>query len=275
MGVQRVLAWGCVVAACVGSLAGCAAKGPKARPTAAPADFEATPMPTVPAATATPEPEPAPLPTRGGGGPRAKKGEGAGPEVTFFGVARADGFKVEPTSVDKDGIPTYDAPIGSGFMLVIEGKPGPSGEDVGRRTFAYVPDDPSVRPDLEIESNRDLGDGSRAVCDRRRPQIGGIPAVNPASFAETQRIADTLNDFSCRFETFIESQSSCTVEASGDYSFVKKDTTTQFCMIVARAYGFPVGDTVLTVRLRDTAGNPGPAKRLRIRRPAEPPPRPK
>lgn len=275
MGVQRVLALGCVVAVCLGGVVGCAAKGPKARPTAVPVDLEATPMPTVPPTTPTPEPEAAPLPTRGGGSPHAKHGEGSGPEITFLGVARADGVKVQPNSVDKDGTPTYQTAIGSGFMIVVEGKPGGSGEDVGRRTFAYVPNDPTVRPDLEIEVSRDLGDGSVAVCDRRRPQIGGVPAVNPASFAETQRIADALNDFSCRFETFIESQSSCTVEANGDYSFLRKDSTTQFCMIVARAYGFPVGETIVTVRLRDTAGNPGPAKRMRIRRPTETPLRPK
>lgn len=273
MGVQRVLALGCVLAACVGGLGGCAAKGPKARSTAAPADFEQTPMPTVPPATPTPEPGAEPLPTRGGGDPRAKRGEGAGPEITYLGVARADGFKIEPKSVDKDGTPVFDSAIGSGFMIVVEAKPGASGEDVGRRTFAHVANDPSVRPDLEIEADRDLGDGSPAVCDRRRPQIGGVPGVKPPSFAETQRISDALNDFACRFETFIESESSCTVDAGGDYAFIKKDTTTQFCMIVARAYGFPVGETVVTVRLRDTAGNPGPAKRMRIRRPAEPAPR--
>lgn len=273
MRVRRVLALGCVLAACVGGVAGCAAKGRTGRSTV-PAAEESTPMPTVPPATPTPEPEAQPVATRGGG-PGAKSGAGAGPEITFLGVARADGFKLEPNSVEKDGTPVYISPIGSGFMIVIEGKPGASGHDVGRRTFAHVANDPSVRPDLEIEATRDLGDGSPAVCDRRRPQIGGIPGVNPPSFAETQRISDALNDFACRFETFIESESSCTVEAGGDYSFIAKDTTTQFCMIVARAYGFQVGDTLLTVRLRDTEGNPGPPKRMRIRRPAEPPPRPK
>ncbi|MCK6554040.1 hypothetical protein L6Q96_05580 [Candidatus Binatia bacterium] len=275
MRVQRVIAlWG-VIATCAGGGVGCAAKGRSVRPTVVVGADETTPMPTVPPATPTPEPEVQAVPTRGGGDPKAKRGPGTGPVVTHFGVARADGVVVEPKSVDKDGTPLYLSPIGSGFMIVVEGRPGASGEDVGRRTFAHVADDPSVRPDLEIQVNHNLGDGSTAVCDRRRPTIGGIPAINPPSFAETQRISDALNDFSCRFETFIESDSSCTVGTGGDYTFVKKDTTTQFCLIIARAYGFPVGDTLVTVRLRDTAGNPGPPKRMRIRRPAEPPPRPK
>ena len=275
MGVQRVLALGWVLAACVGGVAGCAAKGPAGRQPAVPAAADITPMPTVPPATPTPDPEAQPVPTRGGGNQRAKRGDGAGPEITFLGVARADGVKLEPNSVEKNGTPLYISPIGSGFMIVVEAKPGASGYDVGRRTFAHVANDPTVRPDLEIEATRNLGDGSPAVCDRRRPQIGGIPGVNPPSFAGTQRISDALNDFACRFETFIESESSCTVEAGGDYAFVMKDTTTQFCMIVARAYGFPVGDTLVTVRLRDTEGNAGPPRRMRIRRPAEPRPRPK
>ena len=134
--------------------------------------------------------------------------------------------------------------------------------------FAYMPDDPKVRPDLEIETSRDMGNGSREVCDRKRPNIGGIPGINPPNFGESKKISDAINDFSCRFETFIESDGSCTLKADGDYSFVSKDTTTQFCMIVARAYMYPVGRTLLSVRVRDTEGNPGPVKQMWIARPA-------
>jgi hypothetical protein len=242
-----------------------------AKPT--PVAFEATPMPTVPPATPTPDATAAPLPTRPVGSQlKPTKGQSIGPEITFFGAARADGSLVEPTSVDNKGIPVYRSEVGSGFMLVVESKPGKSGFETGRRVFAYVPDDPKVRPDLEIETNRDMGDGSPAVCDRTRPHIGGIPAINPANFAETQKISDTINDFSCRFETFIESDGSCTLSKNGDYSFINKQTTTQFCMIVARAYMFPVGRTLLSVRVRDSEGNPGPIKQMWIERPVTPTP---
>jgi hypothetical protein len=260
-----------VLGACVLALGGCAAKQKGRRPTSrSEAPLEATAMPTVPPASVTPSPEEKPLPTRPvATGKRAAKGESIGPLITYFGAARADGYKVEPQSVDKNGIPTYLTTAGSGFMLVIEGKPGASGLAVARRVSAYVPNDPTVRPDLEIESSRDLGNGSPEVCDRRRPNIGGIPAINPPSWAETQKISNAINDFSCRFETFIESDSSCTLGPNGDYAFLGSGTTTQFCMIVARAYGFPVGETLLSVRLRDTEGNPGPMKQIRIRRPPE------
>ena len=143
--------------------------------------------------------------------------------------------------------------------------------------FAYDPEDPSVRPDLQIEADHDLGDGSLAICDQRKPNIGGIPAINPPSFAETAQIAAALNDFSCRFEQFGESDASCTVDKYGEFSFLKPDESTmQFCMVVARAWSFPEGDTLVSVRLRDTEGNPGPVSTFRLRRTRRPtpPPRP-
>jgi hypothetical protein len=230
-----------------------------------------TPMPTVPPTTPTPLPTQVPLPTRPvGTHAKARKGVPVGPIVTYFGAARADGSHAEPVSVDKKGTPTYNSAVGAGFMIVVEAKPGLSGLEVGRRVFVHVADDPKARPDLEIESSRDMGNGSAAVCDRHRPDIGGIPGVKPTSFAETQRITDALNDFSCRFETFTQSDSCCTMTPNGDYSFVTGDSTVQFCMIVARAWSFPVGETLLSVRLRDSDGNPGPVKHMRIRRPPAP-----
>jgi hypothetical protein len=276
---QRTFAQWALLAVCIVILSGCASaqksttketsKSRRSRDVAAATPtYETTPMPTVPPATATPVSTPAPIRTRpAGSGKTAGKGQTIGPLISFFGAARADGTKVEPTSVDSKGVPTYVTAAGSGFMLVIEAKPGDSELEVGRRVFAYVPDDPTIRPDLEIQSTRDMGNGSAEVCDRRRPNIGGIPGINPPSFAENKRVSSAINDFSCRFETFIESESSCTMGPNGDYSFINPETTTQFCMIVARAYAFPVGDTVLSVRVRDTEGNPGPMKQIRIRRP--------
>jgi hypothetical protein len=257
--------WSCCALSALASLglAACAAKAPVkvADP------YAETPVPTVPPTKPTPEPTAAPLPTHPiGTQAKPRKGEIIGPVITYFGAARADGTVVESVSVDKKGIPTFKTTVGSGFMLVVEAKPGKSGYEPGRRIFAYVPDDPHTRPDLEIESNHDMGDGNPAVCDRRRPNIGGIPGIDPPSFAETQHISDAINDFGCRFETFIESESSCTMSKNGDYSFASKDTTTQFCMIVARSWAFPEGKTLVSVRLRDSEGNPGPVKQLWIER---------
>ena len=247
-------------------ISACAAKAP-----VKPMAYEETPVPTVPPSTPTPLATAAPLPTR----PIAKKvkarpGHPIGPIVTFFGAVRADGHSVKPASVDKRGIPTYLSSAGSGFILVVEGKPGPSGLNPGLSVFSYVPNDPRQRPDLQIESDRNMGDGSRTVCDKRLPNIGGIPGIRRPDFAETKFISDALNDFACRFETFTQSDSACTMMPSGDFSFIAKDTTMQYCMVVARAWAFPVGNTTLTVRLLDTDGNPGPIKQVRIHRPPTP-----
>ncbi|GBD26995.1 hypothetical protein HRbin30_02339 [bacterium HR30] len=251
---------------------GCASRRQEATRVAVP--IVDTPVPTVAPSTPTPTPPPTPLPTRPVGREEVKprKGQAVGPVITHFGAARADGIPVTPVATEK-GIPTYLTGAGAGFILVVEAKPGLAGHEVGRRVFAHVPDDPTVRPDLEIISNRPLGNGDPRVCDSRRPDIGGIPAA--PSFAETQAITDAINDFACRFETHNDNESACTVNASGDFAFVNPETTQQFCMAVARAWEFPVGDTILTVRVRDVKGNPGPPKKLRIRRPAQPPsPRP-
>jgi hypothetical protein len=228
-----------------------------------------TPVPTVPPPPSSDFPTPRPAPVG------VKPGESIGPDVTYFGITRADGKALDPINED-GGIPTFRNYVGSGFQIVIEGKPGKSGSDVGRRVFAHSATDPKMRPDLEIEFDRPLGDGSEVVCDRMRPKIGGIPAIAPASFAETQKIADALNDAGCRFEVFLESQSSCTLGKNEDWQFRNPETKTQFCMTVAKAWNFPVGDTVITVRLRDTAGNPGLTKKIRINRPKDAPtPRPR
>jgi len=255
-------------------MAGCAGLRQSPQPTVEPPVVEVapeyTPVPTVAPRTPTP-PGAKPLPTRPVKNPETEKlrqaGKVVGPVVTFAGITRADGIEVEPVSVDKDGVPTYRNYVGSGFQMVIEGKPGLSNLEVGRRLFTYDPKDPKARPDLEVEVTRDLGNGSPKVCDRRRPDIGGIPGINPPSFAETQKITDALNDFACRFETFIESESACVVTRYGDFSFINKESTIQFCMVVARAWNFQVGETLVSVRLRDIEGNPGPVAQFRLLRP--------
>jgi hypothetical protein len=232
-------------------------------------------VPTVPRETPTPEAGATPLPTRPVKNPDTETAKSAGkivgPVVTHAGIARADGKTVEPDLIER-GTPVYINYVGSGFLLVVEGKPGISNLEIGRRVVAYDPNDPSVRPDLEIQVNKPLGDGSEEICDQRQPRIGGIPAIDPPSFSETAKVAATLNDFSCRFQTFIESAESCTLDRYGDYSFVKSDSATQFCMVVARAWNFPMGDTLVSVRLRDLEGNPGPVSRFILRRTQRPTP---
>jgi hypothetical protein len=238
-------------------------------------DVTMTAVPTVPVRTETPVSGVAtPMATRpikSDESDAAKKaGKQIGPVLTYLGIARADGTKIEAASTEKDGTIVFDNSIGSGFMLVVEAKPGISNIEAGRRISAYDKDDQRSRPDLEIETDKDLGDGSKVVCDKRRPDIGGVPAVNPPSFGDSRAVADALNDLSCRFEVFIESGSACTVTKNGDFSFLSKDTQVQYCMIVARAWNFPVGNTLVSVRVRDKEGNPGPVKKMLLRRSERP-----
>jgi hypothetical protein len=255
-------------------LAGCPARRPIATqtPLEAPPTVktvaprpEGTPVPTVGPSTPVPMPtRPLPLDIKG------TKDRPVGPIISHFGTAKADGTPNQPSSVGKDGVAVYTTPIGSGFMLVVEAKPGLNNHEVARSIFSRNLEDPTQQPDLQLISNRPLGDGSEKVCDRMRPEIGGIPAVSPPSFEPTKKVSNALNDMACRFETFVESESACTTTPSGEVSFVNgKESTAQFCMIVARAWAFPIGTTELQVRLRDVAGNPGPVKRMRIFRPEQ------
>jgi hypothetical protein len=264
-----------IVLSLILGLLGCAERRSPA-PTPLPEERAAEPVviATVPVGTPTPV-DAKPLATRPIENPESAKlkasGKVIGPEITFFGIARADGRPYEADPEKKDGIPVFSNFVGSGFLIVVEAKPGMSNVAIGRRLFVLDPDDPKKRPDLEIQVARPLGDGSKDVCDARRPNIGGIPAINPPSFAETAEISATLNDFSCRFEIFTASGESCTVGKFGDFSFVEKDTDTQFCMVVARAWNFEYGDTLVSARLRDEKGNPGPVSKFWLRRPKDRP----
>lgn len=263
-----VLCWVVLAGAGCTAMRGAQVAKPAATPAAAADTPVITPVPTVPPQTATPAAA-VPLATRPIKSEEAdaakKAGKQVGPVVTHLGLARADGTKIDPKGT-RGGMDIYENAIGSGFILIVEGKPGISNLETGRRINAYDEEDHRSRPDLEIQVDKQLGDGSKVVCDKRRPGIGGVPAINPPSFAETREIADTLNDLSCRFEVFIESASACTVTKTGDFSFLSQDSKVQFCMIVARAWNFQLGDTVISVRLRDKEGNPGPVKKMILRR---------
>jgi len=268
--------------ALLGTAWGCSAIRPAPSPTPAPAaaPTAATPfaVPTVPPSTPLPPGAP-PLPTRPVKNPKAEEekraGKLIGPVVSYAGVARADGQRTEPVGKNAEGIPIFRNQVGSGFVIVVEGKPGISNMEVGRSIFRYDENDPSHRPDLEIQVDRPLGDGSVEVCDARRPKFGGVPAINPPSFADTKEVARSLNDLSCRFETFIESNSSCTVEKTGDFSFLNpKESKVQFCLVVARAWNFQDGETLVSVRLRDIEGNPGPVANFILQKKPNPTPVP-
>jgi hypothetical protein len=184
-----------------------------------------------------------------------------------FGLADVTGSYTDPVGTDDHGRPVFTKSAGNSFIIFVEGRPGPSRFPLGTNLFNSRSGDPTQQPDLQIESDRDLGNGTSLVCDNSLPTPGGIPRVpNPPDFGFVQAISDALNDFSCRFKVYAETDFACTQDpSSGDFSFRDRNSTIQFCTLVSDALTFLDGDTVLTARLRDTAGNTGPPAAIVVR----------
>jgi hypothetical protein len=188
-----------------------------------------------------------------------------GPEITHLGLASADGFPAEPLG-EISGRPVYFRNIGSGFRLVVEGKAGPSGLAPGLTVIDRHPRDPSRRPDIQVQSTLRLGNGNADVCQ------GGVPGIVPPDFGPTQVIADALNDFGCHFTSSTSPNFACTQNAFGELQFVSPVTQAQFCAQIAASLAFTEGDSVVSVRLRDSGGNLGSLRQLIIRVASGPPP---
>jgi hypothetical protein len=199
-----------------------------------------------------------------------------GSAISFFGVFPADvklANMVQPTlSDDPIPIPIYERPLGSGFTIVIEGRPGGDGTTVGNSAFRYDPGDPNVRPDLQIVVNRDLGNPTAEVCDNQFPSnFGGVPGVAATNFPVTQMVSNAMNDLACRF---VDGQgdpvgrpgaSSCVEHPDGEFRLVNGASRVQFCWTVPAGVSFPLGDTLVTFRLQDIAGRAGPAAQFILR----------
>lgn len=195
--------------------------------------------------------------------------------MNFFGVLnRIDGclFCCEascattptPTpKVDVFGRRVFDVKAGQ-FLIVVEGKAGPSGV---LPADSVMPEPPDGRPDLQIQSTTALGNGSPAICDTGVPPAGGgVPGINPPSYAPLDsRITDALVDFACRFEAFDRGSPCTRSDSTGDSKLADSTSTVQFCNAVASAASFPPGESILTVRLRDREGNVGPTKQIVVR----------
>lgn len=252
------------------ALAGCPAVEPTPTATVAPV---AT---ATPSATASQTPVPTPTPT-----------VALGPVVTHFGIASAAGVVTTPTAHSAEGIPIFERITDAGFLIVVEGRPGLSGSPLGLCNSSYDEFSAELRPDVQILTNRNLGAGNPAVCDGPvgpetggslcggRPDfvlpLGGIPAIDPPDFDSPSRaVADALNDFGCRMQHLGQTEA-CTLSPGGNPRYVVPfpGSTDQFCSsnVVGVEMRFPSGDTILTARLRDFAGNAGAPARIIVRVP--------
>lgn len=168
---------------------------------------------------------------------------------------------------DNEGRQIFLRPINVNFLIVVEAVPGSNGSQVGT---TLKPNDPAQPPDLQIQVNRSLGNGSAVVDCRGIPtdQWGGVPAVNPPTLDFSQAVIDAMTDFACRFSAQA-SDEPCTLDASGDGNEYltpnAPSTIQQFCRGIESADVFPTGDTIVTARVRDKAQNPGPTKQIVIR----------
>ena len=122
-------------------------------------------------------------------------------------------------------------------------------------------------------ASRPLGDGNPTVCDADRPNLGGIPAVQPLEFGPQAETTHAINDLGCRADSgngqprSRASINACTrLPPDNRVSFASgRGAQGQFCIPIARAWAFPDGDTIVAARVRDVQGNVGPTREMVIR----------
>lgn len=152
-------------------------------------------------------------------------------------------------------------------LIVVEGAPGLSGYAVAT---SLDPGPPDNRPDLQIQSTRPLGNGDPALPASCPPgpltADRGVPGLEPPVFDDVPGVSEALADFACRFERGVSASVPCTQrDASGDAKTISPLASAQFCSWIREDQKFPPGESVLTVRLRDTLGNPGPTAQIVVR----------
>ena len=218
------------------SLNGCPIAGATDTPTSTPT--------VTPTATATPTTAPA-----------------IGPQIHLFALAAAD-VTLAATPTVENGIPVYQLQFGRSFHIIVEAGAGESGINPGSDTFRS-----GGPPSFQIQATRPLGNGSSAVCDADLPGAGGVPGIDPPSFAATPMIEDALNDLGCRFLDGSADQQpagrgcndaqACLRFEDGTFGCASPQATLQYCSrIISSFEEFPIGDTLLSARVMECRGCP-------------------
>lgn len=218
--------------------------------TGTPAVAAPTATATVPPATATPEL----------------------PEITYFGMARADDAVLTLPLSDDAGRPIFVPVHGQGITIVLEARHGV--RPLGRT--AYDPSGGLRGVDFLV--SRALGDGSPVVCDDVLPDIGGVPGIDPPVFSDDPTVVDAIDDLGCRVNDGTGApiarglQSACTrSKPSDEYAFVDPASELQYCLPIAEAWSFAVGDTIVAARVRDVSGVLSATREIVVRVPPEQP----
>ena len=148
---------------------------------------------------------------------------------------------------------------------MVEAIPGLGGRGIGQSLVPFSPDN---RPDLQVQSTRPLGNGSTIVCDKGAASQGGggVPGIDPANFEPTNDLlTEAFVDFACRFATYPSSAPCTFTDASGFAALIDPAAQIQFCHFMATTESWPLGDSVLTVQLRDIDGNLGPPVQIVVK----------
>jgi len=190
----------------------------------------------------------------------------AAPQISFFGLARADDVVLTPSTFDGSGRPIYIRASGDGIAVVVEARPGTTGVAVGTNAFSSS----GGLPDLQIVVSRPLGNGISTGCDKA---AGGVPAVDPPVFSSAPDIVDAINDLGCHVDDGAGNPTgrgvadACTIPnaVSAEYAFVNKASTVQFCLPIAQPWAFPSGDTVLAARVDDLHGQVSAPQEIVVR----------
>jgi len=207
----------------------------------------------------------------------------AGPRIGYFGIYRADGCPLgcpgfgccngtpTPTPHFENGIQVFTVLDPRAGKIVVEGFPNPTKAATAIATQLVPEPNSPNRPDLQIQANRPIGNGSTTVCDQGpAPVGGGVPAIPTPDFTQgDQVITNTLQDFACRFSVFTTGEGACTKDVFGNNNNVIPPPTPkgilQFCDTPDTTESFQSGDTLLTVRLRNVAGELGPTAQIIVR----------
>jgi hypothetical protein len=191
-----------------------------------------------------------------------------GPEITFFGIASADNVVRTPDDQTNDGVPIYDWPTQAGFIVVLEGRPGTSNRTLAScGTMGAPPCADRAAPQVLVD--RALGNGSATVCDNTLPNIGGVPAVPSLDFGAGAMVTDAINDLGCRFDIHQTTATACTFNELGNFSFVKSNSTLQYCTAPAlgQELALKSGQTRFKAQILDSAGNVGNTAQFVVRVP--------
>lgn len=220
--------------------------------------------------TPTPTDTPTETPTAS---PTATNTPIPGPEIVFFGVTFSDDSLVAPEEMEPGKPPVYRLNNPSGFSLVIEARASgpcsctPRCECVGTRTFDFF-----GIPDLQVQTTRPLGNGSPEVCDNDMSNPGGVPGIETPLFDDSPEVAEVLNDLGCRFidGNGLAKARGCTEQAcirfsTGEFGCQSPEAKFQYCGFMTAATTFPPGDTLVSARVLDVDGKPGPVAQLIIR----------